>query len=66
MKYEHLQDLIQNSSSSRQYFLSLPVDVQMALHSQNEYIKTAAQLHKSAELVSIYQRQEELGSWNVQ
>lgn len=45
MQYDNLQSLIRNSSSSRKYFLSLPVDMQMELHRQNEYIHSAQQLH---------------------
>lgn len=45
MKYRNLQDLILHSSTTRQYFLSLPVPLQLALHEQNSYIRTAADLH---------------------
>ena len=51
MKYKDLQDLISNSASTRQYFLSLPVSLQAALHQQNDFIHTAAELHFKAELL---------------
>lgn len=45
MQYDNLQSLIKNSSSSRKYFLSLPIDIQLELHKHNEYIHCAQQLH---------------------
>ncbi|WP_313294339.1 hypothetical protein [Faecalispora jeddahensis] len=49
MKAENLQDLIRRSSSTRQYFMSLPVPDQMELHRYNEHVKTADQLHRYVE-----------------
>ena len=46
LKYENLNQLIGKSSSSRQYFLSLPVSIQVELHKYNNYIHTAAELHR--------------------
>lgn len=51
MKYTDLQDLISHSSSTRAYFLSLPVSLQSALHERNEYIHTAAELHLQADII---------------
>ena len=45
MKYLNLHELIQNSSSSRRYFLSLPVETQIDLHKLNSFIHTAQELH---------------------
>lgn len=45
MKYESLQDLLSHSSSTREYFLSLPISTQLALHESNFLIHTAADLH---------------------
>ena len=45
LKYDNLQSLIQNSNSTRKYFLSLPVNVQLELHKHNVYIHSAHQLH---------------------
>lgn len=48
LQYDNLQSLIRNSSSTRNYFLSLPVDMQLELHKHNEYIHSAQQLHNLA------------------
>lgn len=45
LKYDNLQSLIQNSNSTRKFFLSLPVNVQLELHKHNDYIHSANQLH---------------------
>lgn len=52
MKYENLKELINESSSTRRYFLSLPVGVQMKLHEQNEFIHSAYELHRNAEIIA--------------
>lgn len=52
MYYENLHTLIQRSSSTRQYFLSLPVAMQVALHEYNDYIHTAQELRQSVEVVT--------------
>lgn len=54
MKYNNLQDLISHSSSSRRYFLSLPVSLQLALHAHGEYICTATDLHLRADMLEKY------------
>lgn len=51
MKYTDLHDLISHSASSRRYFLSLPVSLQLALHRHNAYIHTAAELHLRADML---------------
>lgn len=45
LQYDNLQSLLKNSSSTRRYFQSLPVDMQLKIHKQNEYIHSAEQLH---------------------
>ena len=50
IKYQNLHELIQRSSSSREYFLSLPVDTQLRLHVLNDYIRSLHQLHIYAEI----------------
>lgn len=50
IKYQNLHELIQRSSSSREYFLSLPVDTQLRLHVLNDYIYSLHQLHIYAEI----------------
>jgi len=49
VKAENLKDLIRRSSSSRQFFMSLPVPDQMELHRYNEHVKTADQLRRYAD-----------------
>lgn len=56
MKYKNLQDLISHSSSTRQYFLSLPVSLQLALHEYNSNIHTAADLHLQADIIRKYKQ----------
>ncbi len=43
-----LSCLLSRSSSTRSYFVSLPVAVQVVLHRDYSYISTAAQLHDTA------------------
>lgn len=63
MKYENLQDLLSHSTTTRQYFLTLPVSLQLVLHKYNSYIHTAADLHLKADMIrslssAFYQDQE--------
>ncbi len=61
LKYDNLQALIQDSISTRHYFLSLPVAVQIVLHEQNDFIHTAEELHTHAENVMKYQERLSIG-----
>ncbi len=63
MRYENLQQLIQNSNSSRAYFLSLPVESQYELHQYNDYIHTAAELHSMQDYIQKIKRLKRLGGW---
>lgn len=45
MKYDNLHELLAHSSSTRNYFLTLPVATQLALHKLDSAIHTAADLH---------------------
>jgi len=45
MQYPDLNSLIQNSASSRKYFLSLPVELQIEIHQYNNHIHSLQQLH---------------------
>ena len=56
MKYNNLKSLLETSSSARKYFLSLPVSLQITLHSQNRYIHSLEQLHRYAYLAQEYER----------
>lgn len=46
-----LIDLLSKSSSTRGYFVSLPVWLQLGLHEHHNNIKTAAQLHITADIL---------------
>lgn len=61
MRYANLHQLLQNSSSTRQYFLSLPVTTQLALHQHNEHIHTASELRHYQSALASCQRLDELG-----
>lgn len=60
MRYENLNQLIRESSSSRRYFLSLPVSMQLKLHEHNDYIHTADELHRRTDAILKYERQVEI------
>lgn len=55
MRYKNLHDLINNSSSTRQYFLSLPSKMQMSLHEHNNYIHTAHELHRRVVMIKDFE-----------
>lgn len=55
MQYQNLNELFQHSSSSRQYFLSLPVEIQLQVSEYGTDIHTAAQLHETVRLVKKHQ-----------
>ena len=46
--YPNLQSLLNKSSSTRSYFLSLPVETQLLLHKHNDDIHSAQELHRYA------------------
>ncbi len=52
MRFSNLQELLRNSSSSRQYLLSLPTAVQLQLHTQNSWIHTQYELRRNAHAIS--------------
>lgn len=56
MPYADLHELLEKSSSSRRYFLTLPVEWQMQLHDQNACIHSAAQLHLQADRLEKHNR----------
>ena len=60
MSYENLRQLLQNSSSSRRYFLSLPVELQMTLHKQGAYIHRADDLRRYAAAAADYRHHVQL------
>lgn len=58
MLYNSLHHLISRSSSSREFFLSLPVEVQMVLHKDNFFIHTQLDLRRKAEIAAALLRKE--------
>ena len=60
MQYANLHELIMHSSSTRRYFLSLPVSVQMQLHEQGGYIRSAESLCLRVCALEKYNRALEL------
>lgn len=61
--YNDLQDLIRHSYSSRQYFMSLPVSLQTELHKNNNFIRSAYQLHTTAKAIQRNNCYNQLGHW---
>lgn len=51
MAYYDLHALLDSSSSTREYFLSLPIDLQIKLHQKKELVHTAEDLHRLALLL---------------
>lgn len=58
MQYNSLHHLISRSSSSRRFFLSLPVEVQMVLHKDNFFIHTQFDLRNKAEIAQQLLRKD--------
>lgn len=52
MAYHDLSALLDGSPSSRSYFLSLPVKMQLQLHQREELIHTSEDLHRLVLLLS--------------
>lgn len=55
-KIKNLSQLIDRSSSTRAYFLSLPPSLQMTLHEQHHTIQTAEQLHMTVDTLRRHYR----------
>ena len=51
MSYHDLHALLDNSSSTRAYFLSLPIDLQIKLHQKKELVHTPEDLQRLALLL---------------
>lgn len=49
-------DLLNGSSSTRQYFLSLSAETQLILHKYNEYIRSAQELRLYVDAAIDYER----------
>lgn len=50
--YTDLHELLMCNDRERQYFLKLPVHVQLTIHQKNDEIKTAMALHRYADLIT--------------
>lgn len=48
---KNLTELLMKSSSTRSYFVSLPIWLQLLLHKEHEYIHNASQLHLTADIL---------------
>ncbi len=48
---QNLSELLSISSSTRSYFVSLPVWLQLLLHKEHSNIRTSAQLHFTADIL---------------
>ena len=44
--YQDLHELLLHSYTTREYFVNLPVRVQLTAHQMNDEIRTAEQLHR--------------------
>lgn len=64
MLYQILQELIQKSKSSREFFLSLSARDQLRLHEWNEHLHSAEELRRAASLLPALEKQDVLGNWN--
>ncbi len=58
MLYNSLRHLIKHSSSSRAFFMSLPMEIRMILHKDNFHIHTQLQLRRKAEIAEQLRRKE--------
>ncbi len=65
MKYSNLKALLDDSSSSRSYFLSLPPKVRTALHEQGESIHSAEELHFKAYRTEKYIHSTEISDMEL-
>ena len=63
LRYENLNHLVRESSSSRRYFLSLPVEMQIKLHEHNNNIHTSAELHCLVDDLKNYHRQVQISEY---
>ncbi|WP_411678130.1 hypothetical protein [Caproicibacter sp.] len=44
--YKNLHELLMDSDITRQYFMKLPVQIQLTVHDQNDNIRTAEELRR--------------------
>ena len=63
MQYRYLHELLTHSASSRTFFVSLPVALQIKLHEYDAHIHSAAQLRQKAQEVHRCEQLAALGGW---
>ena len=54
MRYKNLSQLLEKNTSSKQYFLSLPIGMQMELRGHGEAIHSADDLHQFSALMETH------------
>lgn len=54
MRYKNLSQLLARNNDSKQYFLSLPIGMQMELRGHGEAIHSADDLHQLSALMTTY------------
>ena len=54
MRYKNLSQLLAKNSDSKQYFLSLPIGIQMELRGHGEAIHSATDLHQFSTLLKAH------------
>lgn len=65
MYYENLKGLINGSSSTRKYFLNLPVKTQMDIHKYNNQIHSANDLQLFESRLKKYNKQVALSQISI-
>ena len=63
MQYNKLTQLLSDSSSSRRYFLNLPVEMQLELHKYNDNVRTAHELHEMVEALNRDKHYDAIGGF---
>ena len=63
MKYENLKSLISSSKSARDYFLSLPVNTQLLMHSEyNNSVRSLEELRIKTDMILKNEKQIEISN----
>lgn len=60
MQYANLTELINNSTSCRSYFLSLPIKTRLLLHEHGRYIHSAADMRARVYEIEKYKHAVEI------
>ncbi len=63
MKYKDLKELISSSKSARDYFLSLPVNTQLLMHSEyNNSVRSLEELRIKTDMILKNEKQIEISN----